>query len=89
MEIMIQRRKELKLSQAELAQMLGCSQRAVAGWELGERRPSVPMAKKIGAVLGFNWTLFYDDEESGLSASSKKASTPTRPADRPPARCGK
>lgn len=63
MEIMIRRRKELKLSQAELAQLLGCSQRAVAGWELGERTPSVPMAKKIASVLGFPWTEFYKDED--------------------------
>lgn len=61
MEIMVKRRKELKLSQAELAQLLGCSQRAVAGWELGERKPSVPMAKRIGEVLGFDWTLFYEE----------------------------
>lgn len=63
MEIMIQKRKEKKLTQTELAQMLGCSQRAVAGYELGNRKPSVPMAKKIGTMLGFPWTAFYEEEE--------------------------
>lgn len=62
MEIMVQRRKEKKLTQAELAQMVGCSQRAIAGYELNERKPSIQMAKRIGAELGFPWTDFYEDE---------------------------
>ena len=65
MEIMVQRRTEMKLTQAELAQTVGCSQRAIAGYELDERKPSVQMAKKIGAVLGFEWSRFYDEEETG------------------------
>ena len=64
MEIMIQKRKERKLTQAELAQMVGCSQRAIAGYELEERKPSVPMAQRIAAVLGFEWTRFYEEEEN-------------------------
>jgi len=31
--------------------------------ELGERQPSVKVAKKIASVLGFDWTLFYQDED--------------------------
>ena len=62
MEIMVQKRKERKLTQAELAQLVGCSQRAIAGYELGERKPSVQMAMKIGEVLGFSWTRFYEEE---------------------------
>lgn len=65
MEIMVQKRKEKKLTQAELAQMVGCSQRAIAGYELEERKPSVPMAQRIGQTLGFPWTRFYEDEEKG------------------------
>lgn len=33
--------------------------------ENGERRPSVETAKKIAAVLGFDWTMFYPDEKKG------------------------
>lgn len=65
MEIMVQKRKEKKLTQAELAQMVGCSQRAIAGYELEERKPSVPMAQRIGAVLGFPWTEFFPDGTAG------------------------
>lgn len=31
--------------------------------ESGERRPSVETAKKIAAVLGFDWTQFFPDEK--------------------------
>jgi putative transcriptional regulator len=30
--------------------------------ENGNANPSVEVAKKIAAVLGFNWTLFFEDE---------------------------
>lgn len=60
MEIMIQKRKERKLTQAELGAIVGCSQRAIAGYELDERRPSVAMAQKIGAELEFPWTDFFE-----------------------------
>jgi DNA-binding XRE family transcriptional regulator len=30
--------------------------------EGGHRNPSVDVAKKIAAVLGFDWIRFYDDE---------------------------
>ena len=51
-----------KRSQAEVAAECGVSQQFYSAIELGERRPSVEVAKKIAAVLGFEWTLFYQDE---------------------------
>ena len=59
MKIMVEKRKERKLTQSELGQIVGCSQRAIAGYELDERKPSVVMAQRIGAELGFPWTEFY------------------------------
>ena len=70
MEIMVQKRKEKKLTQAELAQLVGCSQRAIAGYELDERKPSVPMAQRIGTVLGFPWTGFYPDGEEAAAVEA-------------------
>ena len=32
--------------------------------ENGNRNPSVETAKKIADVLGFEWTQFYEDEET-------------------------
>jgi putative transcriptional regulator len=58
-------RKEKKLTQAELAQVLCVSQRMVAAVELGERRPSVSLAKRIGEALGFSWMEFFEDTEGG------------------------
>lgn len=58
-------RKEKRLTQAELAQALGVSQRMVAACEMGERRPSVDLAKKIGAELGFPWTDFFEEDAAG------------------------
>lgn len=63
MDIMVRKRKEKKLTQAELAQLVGCSQRAIAGYELEERKPSVPMAMRIGQVLEFAWTEFFQSED--------------------------
>lgn len=54
-------RKEKKLTQAELAQLLGVSQRMVAACEAGERRPSPALAQRISAELGLPWTDFYEE----------------------------
>lgn len=32
--------------------------------ESGKRRPSVPVAKRIAAVLGFEWTRFFSDNNT-------------------------
>lgn len=57
-------RKEKKLTQAELAAILGVSQRMVAACEAGERRPSPPLAQKIGAELGMPWTIFFEEGQA-------------------------
>lgn len=41
--------KEAKIARSYYAQI-----------ELGERNPSVTMAKKIAATLGFKWTIFFE-----------------------------
>jgi putative transcriptional regulator len=50
-------------TQAQIAKAAGITQQMYSFIELGERRPSVDVAKKIAAVMGFNWTLFYEDED--------------------------
>ena len=49
-------------TQTQIAEAVGITQQMYSAIELGERRPSVEVAKKIAAVLGFKWTLFYQDE---------------------------
>ena len=62
-DIMKAAREARGITQAELAGILGISQRAVAYYEKGERRPPVPMGKRIGEALGIDWTKIYDDGE--------------------------
>ncbi len=55
------------LSQNNVAIMSGVDVTTINKIELGERRPSVEVAKKIAEVLnfkkyGFDWTKFYEDE---------------------------
>lgn len=62
MNCISERRKERKITQAELGQLVGVSQRAIAAYELGERMPSVRTAKKLGEVLEFPWTDIYEED---------------------------
>lgn len=51
------------MTQKELAQKIDLTQTAVCFIESGVRKPSVKTAKKIAAVLGFDWTEFYREED--------------------------
>ena len=55
-------RIDADMTQIEVAERVGISQQMYWMIENGERRPSVETAKKIAAVLGFNWTEFFPDE---------------------------
>ena len=59
---LIDLRKEKGLTQFEIAERAGVTQQFYNYIENGRRRPSVSVAKKIAAVLGFDWTEFYDDD---------------------------
>ena len=50
------------LSQKAVSAAVGVSQPTYWEYEHGQSTPSVPIAKKIAAVLGFDWTLFYEDK---------------------------
>ena len=58
-------RKEQHMSQQAVADAAGISQSYYANIETGIRgKPlGVPFAKAIAGVLGFDWTVFYDNEE--------------------------
>jgi len=60
---LVEIRTTAKMSQQEVADAAGISQSYYAGIETGSRgKPlSVPVAKKIAVVLGFDWTQFYDE----------------------------
>ncbi len=54
-------RKEKRLSGREVAQAAKVSQQFYWMVEKGQRRPSVDVAKRIAAVLGFEWTRFFEE----------------------------
>lgn len=58
-------RKEMErvgMTSAELASIAQVSVRTVKAYERGERQPSIKVAKRIAAVLGFDWTEFFSDD---------------------------
>ena len=55
------RQRSNNLTQEQLAKMVGISRTMITEIENGKANPSVEVAKKIAAVLGFNWTRFYDE----------------------------
>ncbi len=47
-------------TQAAVAQEIGIAQSTYASIEIGIRKPSVAMAKRIAEVMGFSWTRFFE-----------------------------
>ena len=47
------------MTQNELAEKVGVTRTAVSKWEAG-RMPTPKTAQRIAAVLGFDWTLFFE-----------------------------
>lgn len=56
-------RKSQHMTQKKLCECTGISQGAYSGIEQGKFNPYPATAKKIAAVLGVDWTRFYDEEE--------------------------
>lgn len=61
LEFLKVQRKAHNLTQVELAEQAGTTQAVISKIEAGKRRPSVDAAKRIAAVLGFNWTAFFPE----------------------------
>lgn len=60
-------RKRADMTQEEVAHKAGIGRASYTNIENGARKPSVRTAKAIAAVLGFDWTEFFNE-------------SPTRPA---------
>lgn len=61
---LIEERKRANFTQREVGRLSGISESYYSMIESGERKPAVKTAKKIAAVLGFDWTLFFEDEKN-------------------------
>lgn len=60
-EALIKARKNLNLTQEDLADKVGIKRSTIASIEVGINTPSVATAKLLGNELGFDWTLFYEE----------------------------
>ena len=60
-------RAKKELTQQEVANAANVDVTMICKIELGERRPSVEVAKKIASVLEFPWTRFYEDDGEDLT----------------------
>ena len=49
------------MTQEQLAKKVGISRTMITEIENGNANPSVKVAKKIAAVLGIDWTKFYEE----------------------------
>ncbi len=58
-----EKRIEKGITQKQLALAVGKQQSSITRFERGLNRPKPATAKKIAAVLGFDWTEFYKEED--------------------------
>ena len=56
-------RIEKGLTQEQLANECGVQRTTITMIELGENKPSVELAKKLGEVLEVAWSDFFEDAE--------------------------
>ena len=57
------KRIEMNMSEKEVADAVGIKQAPYHRIEAGQNNPKVENAKKIAHLLGFDWQLFYPDEQ--------------------------
>lgn len=60
-EWLVRARTEKGLSQKDVAEQSGIVQQSYQLIESGKNTPRPETAKRIGAVLGVSWYLFYED----------------------------
>lgn len=63
-EFLIQKRKTKQLTHEQVATESDITRQYYGMIESGEKTPSVAVAKRIAAVLDFDWTLFFDSERN-------------------------
>ena len=60
-QIILNRRKELNMTQKQLAEKLNVTDRTISRWECGVSLPDVEMLKTVAKVLEVDITFFYED----------------------------
>ena len=60
LDIIIKARKNKGYTQKQVAELAKVSEEYISLIESGKRKPSVKVAKKLGAVLDIQWTIFFE-----------------------------
>lgn len=66
-EWLVKLRNENHLTHEQVASLSQIERSYYTKIENDERSPGVSVAKRIGAALGFSWTVFFEDESDGTS----------------------
>ena len=56
-----------RMSEQQVADNAGIAQPFYHNIEVGQKNPSTNTAKRIGAVLDFDWTRFFDDDPDDVN----------------------
>ena len=56
-------RKEKGFTQEQLANECGVQRTTITMIELGENKPSVELAKKLGTIFDVAWSDFFEDDK--------------------------
>ncbi|GMQ74325.1 helix-turn-helix transcriptional regulator [Tetragenococcus halophilus] len=57
-------RKDRDLTQKQVAERSGVQRSYYTMIENDSRTPSVKVAKRIGSALGFDWTIFFEEQSN-------------------------
>lgn len=60
-KVILEKRKELGLTQQELAHKLGVTDRSVSRWEKGTSTPDIHSLKRLSEILNVSMNTFYDN----------------------------
>ena len=60
LDIIIKARKNKGYTQKQVAELAKISEEYISLIESGKRKPSVKVAKKLGAILEIQWTIFFE-----------------------------
>jgi len=58
---LVQQRKQKELTQEELAERCGYTNKTISMIELGQRNPSIDIAFKLASILDFDIDMFADE----------------------------
>lgn len=64
-------RKAVSLSQIDLANLVGVSDKAISSYEVGRAVPPLDILKKISVVTNKPMSFFFDEENNGESVVKK------------------